>query len=724
MARGPQYYGSIPGIAQAYQNDPKNRLAQSALALGSSTAPVAQGGWAATDGLARAAQAIVGAVMQKGQDKKYAQREQDYTAQMAQAAKLASTPQPQNPAAANPATGGLAAAAGALAGPQQPASMAVPTSPMQTVDPTAALAGQGGGPQGQMAPQAPPMAPPPQNAPQTGPGGPLAGMASVTAGIPRMGGGGTDYYRTGIRPIEGGTDPKTGAFRTSPKGAVGPGQVMPNTAPEAARLAGVPFNDTLYRTDAAYNDKLGEAYYAKQLETFGDPVVAAAAYNAGPGRVKRALRQANRTGQPLTAHLPDETKTYVENFAQRIGLTGEGSPQAGGTPITLGIQSPTMEAVPEMPAAPTEAPAAPERPQEVQSNRVAMAQQLMQSGNPDLMAIAQQYLDKGLDEQNSARTLASQQEFAQGQTGYNAGLQDYNAARGTARDAAVTTSRDASQRNFRREEQFRDQTFGAGQAQVGREYQTATREDNQSFEAGQTAAQMTFQARMAENQRKWASDEAQANRDNRLSVAATRAGGAADKTAKRNAYFNTPTGLKMQEKAGTEMNSNNDAISKYRRFLDLNDDKSTGGMAINVPLIGQVYGYTDSKLREMTSLANDATLAGLGGSLGTAISDGDRRFIADSNISVGAPRQANRNIALAKIGALERKNDYLVEFANAQADGGNPQTFAKEWRMFANNTPIAIRGKDGNYVVNDKPMTFAEWKASRPTFDAQGKRVK
>lgn len=719
---GPQYYGTIPNIAQAFQNDPRTKLAQSAMALGSSTAPVAQGGWAVTDGLARAAQAIAGAVINKKQEGKYGEREQAYTQGMADAAKLASTPQPVNPAALNPATAnpGMAAAAGALGGGSP--------APMQTVDPNTAMGGQGG-PQG--ANYTPPATslPPGAGMPSGGAPSPVIGAVSpapVSGGLNMGGGGGggmssLEYYRRGIRPIEGGTDPRTGAFLTSPKGAVGPGQIMPSTGPEAARLAGLPWDEKRFKSDARYNDALGAAYYDKQLKDFGDPVIAAAAYNAGGGRVRRAIRQAARSGQDYTAHLPAETQQYVQNFAQAVGGAGNAAPLPGNA--GTGIAPPQMEAIPELPQMPTQAPAAPERPAEVQSNRIAMAQSLMQSGNPDLMAIAQQYLDKGLDEQNQARTLASQQEQQQNQTGYTAALNDYGDARSTARNAAVTNYRDTNNRNFQRETTYTDQRFRAGQAEVGRQFDRENREDQQAYGTAERQASEAFQRQQLLSQQGFQSSEAEKERQNRLDVAGIRRDAAGKRDQQRNAYFSTPTGLKMQEAAGKEMNANNDGISKYQRFLDLNERQNTGGIALNTPGIAGLYRFTDSDLTEMNSLANDATLAGLGGSLGTAISDSDRKFIADANISTTNPRQANTNIARAKIGALRRKNDYLLEFANAQADGTAPQ-FAKDWAAFANSTPIVQYDNNGNVRAVDKPMTFSQWRASRPRYDAQGRKVK
>jgi soluble lytic murein transglycosylase-like protein len=104
---------------------------------------------------------------------------------------------------------------------------------------------------------------------------------------------------------------RNGNTITSPVGALGISQVMPSTGPEAAQLAGLPWSLERLRTDPEYNHALGRAYYEAQLERFGDPTLAAAAYNGGPGRVAGALRQARETGRPWTAFLRPETQNYV-----------------------------------------------------------------------------------------------------------------------------------------------------------------------------------------------------------------------------------------------------------------------------------------------------------------------------------------------------------------------------------------------------------------------------
>lgn len=96
---------------------------------------------------------------------------------------------------------------------------------------------------------------------------------------------------------------------TSSAGAIGIMQVMPGTAPEAAALAGLPWDENAYRTDPAYNELIGIAYLSEQLRKYnGDVERALAAYNAGPGAVDNALsmRDAN-----WLAALPAETQDYV-----------------------------------------------------------------------------------------------------------------------------------------------------------------------------------------------------------------------------------------------------------------------------------------------------------------------------------------------------------------------------------------------------------------------------
>lgn len=98
----------------------------------------------------------------------------------------------------------------------------------------------------------------------------------------------------------------------SPKGAIGIAQVMPDTAPEAAKLAGLPWDETRYKTDPTYNKAIGLAYFQQQLQTnSGDLGKAYAAYNAGPGALDKAVKQAEHEGGAWLSYLPKETQNYV-----------------------------------------------------------------------------------------------------------------------------------------------------------------------------------------------------------------------------------------------------------------------------------------------------------------------------------------------------------------------------------------------------------------------------
>lgn len=108
----------------------------------------------------------------------------------------------------------------------------------------------------------------------------------------------------------------------SPAGAVGVSQMLVSTGPEAARLAGLEWDEERLYYDKGYNLTLGRAYFDAQVEQYGDPMLAAAAYNAGPGRVDEWLREIGdpREGEISRAEFAqripfDETRNYVMTVA-------------------------------------------------------------------------------------------------------------------------------------------------------------------------------------------------------------------------------------------------------------------------------------------------------------------------------------------------------------------------------------------------------------------------
>jgi soluble lytic murein transglycosylase len=77
----------------------------------------------------------------------------------------------------------------------------------------------------------------------------------------------------------------------SSSGARGLMQLMPGTAKDVARAVGVDYSPGRLLSDAAYNALLGSTYLSTQLSRYdGSLVLAAAAYNAGPGNANKWIR--------------------------------------------------------------------------------------------------------------------------------------------------------------------------------------------------------------------------------------------------------------------------------------------------------------------------------------------------------------------------------------------------------------------------------------------------
>jgi soluble lytic murein transglycosylase len=101
----------------------------------------------------------------------------------------------------------------------------------------------------------------------------------------------------------------------SSAGALGLMQLMPGTGADMARLLKLPKPGNADLLQPDMNIRLGTQYLSKTLDTFGNKVLATAAYNAGPGRVRRWLPDTAPMPTPLWVDtIPySETRGYVRN---------------------------------------------------------------------------------------------------------------------------------------------------------------------------------------------------------------------------------------------------------------------------------------------------------------------------------------------------------------------------------------------------------------------------
>jgi soluble lytic murein transglycosylase len=99
----------------------------------------------------------------------------------------------------------------------------------------------------------------------------------------------------------------------SPAGALGLMQVMPRTGRQTAKELNLKWRGNRTLINPSTNIRIGSYYLAKQLNRFGHPALATAAYNAGPHRVKRWMPDEPIPLDVWVASIPfTETRNYVQ----------------------------------------------------------------------------------------------------------------------------------------------------------------------------------------------------------------------------------------------------------------------------------------------------------------------------------------------------------------------------------------------------------------------------
>lgn len=125
----------------------------------------------------------------------------------------------------------------------------------------------------------------------------------------------------------------------SPKGALGIMQVMPETARIVASQLGIPFSLSRLQYDVEYNTLIGTTYLSWLLKQFGgNETLAAAAYNAGPGRVVEWIA---KYGDPSKGQISNEEWASKIPFAETRNYVAKIMGGAGVQPsrVTIGPTS-------------------------------------------------------------------------------------------------------------------------------------------------------------------------------------------------------------------------------------------------------------------------------------------------------------------------------------------------------------------------------------------------
>jgi len=97
-------------------------------------------------------------------------------------------------------------------------------------------------------------------------------------------------------------------------GALGLMQLMPATAKMVAKQKNIPLKSKTDILHAETNIRLGSSYFKMMLQEHKNPVLALAAYNAGPGRVKQWLPKSPLPADNWIETIPyKDTREYVKN---------------------------------------------------------------------------------------------------------------------------------------------------------------------------------------------------------------------------------------------------------------------------------------------------------------------------------------------------------------------------------------------------------------------------
>lgn len=330
------------GIAEAFKNDPRRTIAQSLLQTGTSGAPVAAtGGYGVAEGLSRIVSALAGTLIEKKLAKKYGERQATANADLAKAFR-----------------------------PPAPTQEAPAPTPVE---------------------QAPAFV---QNTPQNGA---TAGVGREVTALPLDVPPAPSASFLGSPIDDPNVKPKSlFGFRVDPiTGKRKQHMGVDYPAPQGTPVKSLGGGEVIFAGRKGPNGNLVRVRH-------GDGTVSSYAHLASIG-VKQGqilnggepLGAVGSTGRSTGPHLHLSVRDKEGGFIDPNTVLGKGIATPNNSNVS---NTPAIEPLPqEAPLAP--APIAPKPISAVQSRRLAIANQLLESGNPDLIELAQQFQDKGLDEQ-------------------------------------------------------------------------------------------------------------------------------------------------------------------------------------------------------------------------------------------------------------------------------------------------------------------------------------
>lgn len=723
MSMGPPV---IPEIAKAYENDPRTKLALQMMQNGSSTAPVAGGDWAWADGIARVLQGAAGGFFNRRQMRQYGNDEQDLLKQRGKdipegIAALLGPDRPQGgmrPPYSTPGIwdginvnvdqirqqlgqmgqGWMRSMPGAIPGMR-------PFSP----NPTGLFSS--GGHDGNVGVPNTPDTQYYTQQPTASPGGitearyPVAKPQGVASLTDPLGGRGRISSGYGPRraPTKGASTYHQGVDMAAPAGtpvqAVQDGVVSVRTGGKGGNEVIIRHPDgtsTGYSHLSKFNVQSGQTVRAGQvIGAVGSTGVA-----TGPHLHLSARDRQGRRINPATLKL-----SVGPIVPPTTGNVGQEPPrrQASASPVVATGQAVTAQApaqfdpiqLPEVPAA-LARPEAPEAEPATTSPIMLQAYRMLRRGNRYEANDAQRLLEAGLKEQGQFNESAATRRQHLKDMGFNSDLSMYAADRGARVDSALQ-ARNAYNNN---EQQYQNQ-YKLGERQFG---QTLTRDQIQHVYEMEKAGfdrQTSIMITGMNNDAAWKRQAAE--------IDASKATAEEKAEARRTAFFNTATGAKIYEASMSRVQDAGTLNDQLSEFEMLNGRTSTGGLINNIPVVAGARRIGSADVQRMEAITQDMSIK-LSALLKGAVSDKEGERIIKSLPSVLNAREANARTIASVRRAVARVNDYETQKLEAISQGRQVD-FARDWSAYVNSVSV------------DNNMTYSEWKASRPQYDQQGRRV-